>query len=190
MLTIGKKRSILPLFVIILVSVIWLSATLLPVRAQSAAAGAVVVEIKGALTPSLAEYLERGLIIAQEEGAELVIVQLNTPGGSVDLMTRMVEAIRGSAVPVVVFVAPRGAIAGSAGTVITLAGHLAAMSPETSIGAASPVGAEGEDIGGTMEAKLKEILKAQIRSLAEDRSPEAVALADLAGSPAIVTCKP
>ena len=106
-------------------------------------------------------------------------MQLNTPGGSVDLMTRMVEAIRSSQVPVVVYVAPRGAIAGSAGTVITLAGHLTAMAPETAIGAASPVDSSGEDIGETLEAKVKEIIKAQIRSLTEGRlSPEAIALAE------------
>jgi membrane-bound serine protease (ClpP class) len=69
-------------------------------------------------------------------------------------------------------------MAGSAGTVITLAGHLAAMAPQTTIGAASPVGAEGEDIGEAMEAKIKESIKAQIRSLAEGRPPEAIALAE------------
>ena len=69
-------------------------------------------------------------------------------------------------------------MAGSAGTVITLAGHAAAMAPETAIGAASPVGSQGEDLGETMEAKEKNILKATVRSLAERRGPEAVALAE------------
>jgi membrane-bound serine protease (ClpP class) len=81
-------------------------------------------------------------------------------------------------VPVVVYVAPRGAMAGSAGAVITMAGHASAMAPETSIGAASPVGAEGEDLGETMQAKEKNILKAMVRSLAEGRSPQAIALAE------------
>ena len=149
------------------------------VQAQEDSVTALSLSIEGPLNPALAEYLERGLAVAQDEGAELVILQLNTPGGAVDLMTRMVEAIRSSQVPVVVFVAPRGAIAGSAGTVITLAGHITAMAPETAIGAASPVGTSGEDIGETMEAKVKEILKAQIRSLTEGRlPPEAIALAE------------
>ena len=150
-----------------------------PVQAQDTSVTALSLSIEGPLTPALAEYLERGLSAALQEDAELVILQLNTPGGAVELMTRMVEAIRSSPVPVVVYVAPRGAIAGSAGTVITLAGHLSAMAPETAIGAASPVGSSGEDIGETMEAKVKEILKAQIRSLTEGRlSPEAIALAE------------
>ncbi len=131
----------------------------------------------GPLTPAMLQYLTRGVTYAEQQGAELVIFQLNTPGGDIELLTRMVTVIRESHVPVVVYIAPRGAMAGSAGTVITLAGHVAAMAPETAIGAASPVGAQGEDIGQTMEAKTKEILKATVRSLAERRSPEAIALA-------------
>jgi membrane-bound serine protease (ClpP class) len=148
-------------------------------QAQENSVTALALNLEGPLTPALVEYLDRGLSAAQNQNAELVILQLNTPGGSVELMTRMVEAIRSSPVPVVVYVAPRGAIAGSAGTVITLAGHLTAMAPETAIGAASPVDSSGEDIGETMEAKVKEIIKAQIRSLTEGRlSPEAIALAE------------
>jgi membrane-bound serine protease (ClpP class) len=79
---------------------------------------------------------------------------------------------------VVVYVSPAGAMAGSAGTMLTLAGHAAAMAPETTIGAASPVGAQGEDIGTTMEAKEKEILRATVRSLAEWRGKPAVDLAE------------
>ncbi len=133
---------------------------------------------QGAVTPAMAEYLDRGLERAEREGAEALIFQLDTPGGSVDLMNRMVQRIRNSRVPVVVFIAPRGAMAGSAGTVITLAGHAAAMAPETAIGAASPVGGQGEDLGETIETKQKEILKATVRSLAVRRGEEATALAE------------
>ncbi len=139
---------------------------------------AIVMNASGPLTPAMLQYLTRGLSYAQNQGAALVIFQLNTPGGEIELLTRMVTAIRGSHVPVVIFIAPRGAMAGSAGTVITLAGHVAAMAPETTIGAASPVGSQGEDIGQTMQAKAKEILKATVRSLAERRSPKAIALAE------------
>ena len=133
---------------------------------------------QGAVTPAMAEYLDRGLERAEREEAEALIFQLDTPGGSVDLMTRMVQRIRNSRVPVVVYIAPRGAMAGSAGTVITLAGHAAAMAPETAIGAASPVGGQGEDLGETIETKQKEILKATVRSLATRRGEEATALAE------------
>ena len=134
--------------------------------------------IEGPLTPSWPGYLERGIETAERRGAELIIFQINTPGGSTDLMQSIVEMMRGSTIPIVVYVAPRGAMAGSAGTVITLAGHAAAMAPETIIGAASPVGAQGEDLGETIEAKLKEAIKAQVRTLAADRPPEAVELAE------------
>jgi membrane-bound serine protease (ClpP class) len=79
-----------------------------------------------------------------------------------------------------VYVYPKGAYAASAGTLITLAGHVAAMAPGTTIGAASPVGSEGEDLGETMETKVKEDLKAQARALTERRGEEAIAWAESA----------
>lgn len=139
---------------------------------------AIELEATGPVTPAMVGYIERGLAAAADRQAEFVILRLNTPGGSIDLMNEIIQDIRGSQIPVIVYVAPRGAIAGSAGTLITLAGHQAAMAPETAIGAASPVGAQGEDIGETMEAKVKEILKATARSLAESRGPDAVQLAE------------
>jgi len=149
-----------------------------PVRAQTDRPRVLALEIAGALTPSWVEYLERGLETAERRGVAMIIFQINTPGGSTDLMQSMVELMRGSEIPIVVYVAPRGAMAGSAGTVITLAGHAAAMAPQTIIGAASPVGPQGEDLGETIETKLKEAIKAQVRTLAAHRGPEAVALAE------------
>lgn len=162
-----------------------LLGALLSLGAALSAAGqsgtlVLVLKAQGPLTPAMAEYLDRGLRLAETRGAEAVVLQLDTPGGSTDLMSRMVQAIRASRVPVIVYVAPRGAMAGSAGTVITLAGHAAAMAPETAIGAASPVGGQGEDLDATLEAKAKEILKAQARALAERRGTSAVALAEAA----------
>lgn len=110
--------------------------------------------------------------------ADLVLIELNTPGGSVDSMNKIVQMIRISEIPVVVYVTPRNGMAASAGAIITLAGHVSAMAPETTIGAASPVGGQGEDIGETMESKVKEILKASVRNLTLNRNPEAVALAE------------
>ena len=132
-----------------------------------------LLQARGPLTPAMAEYLERGIRRAEQEGGTALIFQLDTPGGSIDLMNRMVQLIRASRVPVIVYIAPRGAIAGSAGTVLTLAGHAAAMAPETAIGAASPVGAQGEDLNETLAAKEKEILRATVRSLAARRGEEA-----------------
>jgi len=137
-----------------------------------------LLEIEGALTPSWGEYLERGLETAQNQGFDFIIFQINTPGGSTDIMQSMVELMRGSQIPIIVYVAPQGAMAGSAGTVITLAGHAAAMAPQTIIGAASPVGSQGEDLGETIETKLKEAIKAQVRTLAAGRPAEAIELAE------------
>lgn len=139
---------------------------------------ALLLTLEGPLTPAMQEYLQRGLRTAENQGAEVLILQLDTPGGSVNLMNNMVKEIRASRVPVVVFVAPSGAMAGSAGTVITLAGHAAAMAPGTAIGAASPVDITGQDLGETIAAKEKNILKATVRSLAANRSEEAIRLAE------------
>lgn len=149
-----------------------------PVQAQGETPLVLLLTTDGPLTPAMKEYLARGIELAERRQAEALIFQLDTPGGSVDLMTEMVQLIRASSVPVIVYVAPRGAMAGSAGTVITLAGHASAMAPETAIGAASPVGSQGEDLGETLEAKAKNILKATVRSLAEKRGEKAVDLAE------------
>lgn len=147
-------------------------------KAQESAPVIVTLRLEGALHPAMLEYLERTLQIAKRENAEMIILELDTPGGSIDLMNQMVMQIRGSQVPVIIYVSPRGAMAASAGTLLTLAGHLSAMAPETTIGAASPVGQAGEDIGETMENKVKEMLKANVRTLAADRPLKARNLAE------------
>ena len=149
-----------------------------PSNAQEVSSPVLVLTAEGPITPSMLGYLERGLRSAETSNAEALIFMLDTPGGSVDLMNEFVKVIRNSSMPVIVYVAPQGAIAGSAGTVITLAGHAAAMAPETAIGAASPVGAEGQDLGETIEAKEKNIIKALVRSLAEGRGEEAIRIAE------------
>ena len=166
-------RKFLTVFIFLIVVLL-----LFPLEARAQTdTQALVLTATGPLTPAMAEYLDRGLRKAQQEGSELVVLQLDTPGGSIDLMNRMVQSIRSSEVPVVVYVTPRGAIAGSAGTILTLAGHAAAMAPETAIGAASPVGMQG-DLNEVSETKAKEIIKASIRSLAQWRGEEAVELAE------------
>lgn len=163
-------------------TLLWLALALLApgsVAAQGAAP-VNVLEIEGPVTPIMISYIERGIRTAEDDGAQALVIVLNTPGGQVDLMNEVVQAILQARLPVVVYVYPSGAYAASAGTLITLAGHVAAMAPGTTIGAASPVGSEGEDLGETMEAKLKEDLKAQARALAERRGEEAVAWAQSA----------
>jgi membrane-bound serine protease (ClpP class) len=139
-----------------------------------------VLEIEGPVTPIMLSYIERGIRAAETDGAEALIIQLNTPGGDVGLMLKIMQAITNARVPVVVYVSPPGAMAASAGTLITLAGHAAAMAPGTTIGAASPVGAQGEDLEETIKTKEIELLKAEARQLAQRRGEEATAWAEAA----------
>jgi membrane-bound serine protease (ClpP class) len=139
-----------------------------------------VLEIEGPVTPIMISYIERGIRTAEGDGAEALIIVLNTPGGQTDLMNEIVQLLLQADVPTVVYVYPPGAYAASAGTLITLAAHVAAMAPGTTIGAASPVGSQGEDLGETLEKKVKEDLKAQARALAAHRGEEAQAWAESA----------
>lgn len=145
-----------------------------PGYAQSGQPHVYALTFQGAVTPVLREYLGDGIEAAQASGAEAVILQLDTPGGSVDVTKQINQLILGSSIPVIVYVSPSGAQAGSAGTFITLAAHVAVMAPGSSIGAASPVSAGGEEVGDTMMAKVVNILSADIENLAERRGERAV----------------
>ena len=146
--------------------------------AQSDAPVALVMTADGPIMPPMLEYVKRGVEVADQRNAEVLVIQLNTPGGSIETMLEIIRTIRASNVPVVVYVAPKNAIAGSAGAMITMAGHVAAMAPETSIGASSPISGSGENLTSTAEAKAKEITKASIRPLVTPRGEEALALAE------------
>jgi membrane-bound serine protease (ClpP class) len=139
-----------------------------------------LAEFKGPVTPVLAQYINRAIEDAELTGARALIIELDTPGGSVDITGEITRDITAARIPVIVYVAPGGAHAGSAGTFITLAGHLAAMVPGSSIGAASPVGGEGADLGETMRAKVTNIQVADIKNLAARRGQRAVEWAEKA----------
>ena len=143
-----------------------------------------LAEFKGPVTPVLASYIERSIVDAEAQAAALLIIELDTPGGSVDITKNITQVMTAARVPVVVWVAPSGAHAGSAGTFITLAAHLAAMAPGSSIGAASPVSNEGQDLNETLKAKATNILVADIKNLAARRGEKAVAWAEKAVSEA------
>jgi len=153
-------------------------ASFFQVFAQSSSSTAVVLTADGPIMPPMLEYLKRGIETAEQRDAEVIVIQLNTPGGSVETMLEIIAAIRASSVPVVVYVAPKNAIAGSAGAMITMAGHVSAMAPETSIGASSPISSSGENLNSTAEAKAKEITKAAIRPFVTPRGEKALTLAE------------
>ncbi len=170
-----KTNKSLQLLLVLLTALLfsWTS-----VHAQDGLSTIMVMEIDGAVAPASLQYLERAVKVAERNNAEALILQLNTPGGAITTMNEMVQVMRASSVPIVVYISPRGAMAGSAGTLITLAGHASAMAPETIIGAASPINSDGSDIGETAKAKEIEALKATVRTLAERRGDEAIALAE------------
>jgi membrane-bound serine protease (ClpP class) len=149
-----------------------------PVFAQGNSSTAVILTADGPIMPPMLEYIKRGIERAERIDAEVIVIQLNTPGGSVDTMLKIMTEIRASNVPVVVYVAPRNAFAASAGAMITMSGHISAMAPETSIGAASPITSSGENLDTTSDKKAKELIKASIRSYVSPRGEEALALAE------------
>jgi membrane-bound serine protease (ClpP class) len=132
-----------------------------------------VLTVDGVIDPIIANYVSWGLQRARDEGAQAVIIELNTPGGLDSAMRSIVQEIMGSPVPVVVYVTPAGARAGSAGVFITLAAHVAAMAPGTNIGAATPVAIGGGDIPESSRSKLVNDAAAYIRAIAEERGRDA-----------------
>jgi len=171
-------KSIRRTFILLLILFASFSLAFQPAGAQSDEPLVIVMTADGPIMPPMLEYVKRGLETANRRNAEVLIIQLNTPGGSVDTMLEIIKEIRASDVPVVVYVAPKNAIAGSAGAMITMAGHISAMAPETSIGASSPISSSGENLTTTAETKAKEITKAAIRPFVERRGKEALQLAE------------
>ncbi len=136
---------------------------------ESGSKTVVIIELDGAINPGSALYAARGITEAPDLGAELVIVRLDTPGGLASSMRTIVKAIMNSPVPVVVYVSPHGAGAASAGVMVTVAGHVAAMAPGTNIGAAHPVAAGGKDIQEEMSRKVINDMASYGRGIAEEK---------------------
>lgn len=138
-----------------------------PITAVEAAPpGVTVLRVEGVINPFTARYLQRGFSLAEAQNAQLVVITLNTPGGLDSAMREMIEIILASPIPVVVYVGPQGARATSAGLFILMAADIAAMSPATHLGAATPV-ALGQEIDEVMNEKALSDASALVRSLAE-----------------------
>ncbi|HSJ97772.1 MAG TPA: nodulation protein NfeD [Myxococcota bacterium] len=156
-----------------------LAAALLLSAGGAAAAGHVnEIRIKGTINPASSDFIQKAIVQSEAEDAAALLIQLDTPGGLVTATKDIIQAMLNAKVPVIVYVAPQGAWAGSAGTFITLAGHVAAMAPGTSIGAAHPVGIgapggggkEGEEGGRDVAGeKAENLLAAFIESIARER---------------------
>ncbi len=171
-------RSVRPL-VVLVTAALWLPLLSLAAgaAAQRAAPLVVTAEVDAIIHPVTADYMIGTLDRAAAAGATLVVFTLRTPGGLVDSTIAINRAILASKVPVVVYVAPSGSRAASAGFLITLAADVAAMAPGTNIGAAHPVSGGGEKMDETLANKAAQDLAAQARSIAEKRRRN-VALAE------------
>ncbi len=130
---------------------------------------AVLLRIDSVIHPVSGRFFARGLEQAAEDGAEFVIVELDTPGGLFDTTRDMVSAMLDSPIPVIIYVSPSGAHAASAGTFVLAAAHIAAMAPATNIGAASPVGTGGDELDETIKSKATQDAAAFLRSIADQR---------------------
>lgn len=153
----------------LLLFIIFLSSISI-ITARAASPSVEVLQAKGIVNPVLADYIERGIRQAEQRNAAALIIQLDTPGGLDTSMRDIVQNIVNSRVPVVVYVSPSGGRAASAGVFITVAAHIAAMAPNTAIGAAHPVsiGQEGaQEIPADMAEKVVNDAAAYIRSIAE-----------------------
>src|SRR5689334_22600838 len=162
----------------VLLLAITLFALFTSVQAQRETSLAIVMTADGPIVPPMLEYFKRGIETAEQRDAEVLIIELNTPGGTIDTMLDMIQVIGDSKVPVVIYVSPNDAIAGSAGALITMAGQASAMAPRAAIGAASPIDSSGNDIQTTLEKKIKEVLKAKTRIMVKSRGAEATKLAE------------
>jgi len=139
------------------------------IAVQAAVAPVAVIELDGAITPVTSRLLTAAINRAQAEHDQALVVKLNTPGGLESSMRSMVQSILKAEIPVIVYVAPKGARAASAGVFITIAAHVAAMAPATNIGAAHPVAVGGGDTGKEMGKKIENDAAAFARSLAAER---------------------
>jgi membrane-bound serine protease (ClpP class) len=151
---------------------------LLLLATPAAASHVDVITVAGSINPASSDYIQHAIAQAEREGAAAVLIELDTPGGLLSSTKDVIQAMLNAEVPVIVYVAPRGAWAASAGTFITLAGHVAAMAPGTSIGAASPVSASGGGGGRDEEdqrtdvasEKAEKFTMAFIESIAKERN--------------------
>ena len=136
-----------------------------------------VATIDGSINPASSDYLQKAIAESETDGAAALLLELDTPGGLVASTKDIIQAMLNARVPIIVYVAPRGAWAGSAGTFITIAGNVAAMAPGSSIGAAHPVGIGGgtpsdDEEGESTDQgarKAENLLAAFIESIAEER---------------------
>lgn len=138
--------------------------------AREQVAPLLLIRVAEAISPTTTNYIHRGLAEARDRGSPALLIELDTPGGLLESTQNIVRALFAADVPVIVYVTPAGARAASAGTFITLAAHVAAMAPSTTIGAASPVSiGPGAQTDTVMQTKLFNAMESLMEAIAERR---------------------
>lgn len=132
-----------------------------------------LIVIDGSINPAVDDYIRESIARAKSNGARALIIQLDTPGGLLSSTRTIVKEIFGAPVPVIVYVAPSGGGAGSAGVFITMSAHVAAMAPGTNIGAAHPVGGGGQEVKGVMGEKIENFTASFSETIARQRGRNA-----------------
>jgi membrane-bound serine protease (ClpP class) len=168
-----KSRTIQRLFICLIIAVC-LTAVVSESRGSTGAPVFDVITVNSAVTPAAAKYITRSIQAAYDQGSDGLIIRLDTPGGLDLAMRDIVKELLNARIPIIVYVSPSGARAASAGVMITMAAHIAAMAPGTNIGAAHPV---AMGIGGkmdeTMAKKVENDAVAYVRGIAEKRNRNA-----------------
>lgn len=164
-----SSRPRLPLLQLVLSTAALIAAVLTTTLPAQAESFVVLATYDGVINPVCAEYLHDVITSAQENGAQALIIRLNTPGGLDTSMRLIIKDMTAAAIPVVVYVSPSSGRAASAGVFITMAAHIAAMAPGTSIGAAHPVAMGGGEMDRSMKEKVENDSVAYIKSIAEQR---------------------
>ena len=167
------RRALLALGALCSLFTVWGAVS---AQTEPRTSGVMVGRLDSPVDPVAARILRGWLGEAHDAGAQLFVLELDTPGGDLESMREMVGDILDSPVPIAVLVTPSGSRAASAGTFLVASAHVAAMSPGTTIGAASPVGAGGEELPETIKAKATQDAAALLRSIANQRDRNSEAL--------------
>jgi membrane-bound serine protease (ClpP class) len=140
---------------------------------EAAAPHVDMIAIDGSINPAVDDYIREGIARAKSNGARALVIQMDTPGGLLSSTRTIVKEMLGAQVPVMIWVGPSGAGAGSAGVFITMAAHVASMAPGTNIGAAHPVAGGGQEVKGVMGEKIENFTASFSESIAQKRGRNA-----------------
>ncbi|MBV9020137.1 MAG: hypothetical protein JOZ71_05425, partial [Ktedonobacteraceae bacterium] len=174
-----RRKLVLPIYAafMIFAGVALVTFTLTTPSAEAASPYVDVTTLNSVINSASLHKLTQAIDRAEHDGAQALVIEVDTPGGDLQSMNAMVRKELTSSVPIIAYVSPAGAQAASAGAFVTLAAHVAAMAPTTRLGASSPVTGSGGDIGRTLRAKIENDLLASMTGI-QTRYGRNVALAN------------